>query len=260
MTPAQMPENVGKRIVEALKKRGLSKPVENSEEDFVTESNIGDETINTYETINTEEPETPVEVYNDIEETNDFTETEEVTGSFTGDESFEAELTEAPDENAVVDVELSNDNIEEIISEEEPEVVENIPEENVSVENEPDFEEYIDNSDDDESDDGIGLNNNDIPANVAILNKLISDLPGDVSKQTGALIIRNTMEALGISLDNVISEAQGVQDTLTEQTASDKQKIEEHKLMIAELEKNVRDYKIQSEKLNELISLFVITE
>ena len=256
MTPAQMPENVGKRIVEALKKRGLSKPVENSEEDFVTESNIGDEAINT------EEPETPVEVYNDIEETNDFTETEEVTGSFTGDESFEAELTEAPDENAVGDVELSNDNIEEIISEEEPEVVENIPEENVSVENEPDFEEYIDNSDDDdyESDDGIGLNNNDIPANVAILNKLISDLPGDVSKQTGALIIRNTMEALGISLDNVISEAQGVQDTLTEQTASDKQKIEEHKLMIAELEKNVRDYKIQSEKLNELISLFVITE
>ena len=51
-----------------------------------------------------------------------------------------------------------------------------------------------------------------IPSNVAVLKRLITQLPQGVSKQTGAQIIRQTMEALGISMSTVLSEAQNFQD------------------------------------------------
>ena len=46
----------------------------------------------------------------------------------------------------------------------------------------------------------------ELPNNVAILNRLIAKLPVGVSKQTGAAIISQTMEALGISMNSVIQE------------------------------------------------------
>ena len=45
-----------------------------------------------------------------------------------------------------------------------------------------------------------GLDGVEFPANVAVLRQLISKLPAGVSKQTGAVIIKQTMEALGISV------------------------------------------------------------
>ena len=48
----------------------------------------------------------------------------------------------------------------------------------------------------------------ELPPNVAVLKQLINKLPSGVSKQTGALIIKQTMEALGISMTGVLQEAQ----------------------------------------------------
>ena len=54
----------------------------------------------------------------------------------------------------------------------------------------------------------------ELPANVGVLKQLITKLPAGVSKQTGALIIKQTMEALGISMPSVLQEAQQVQEKL----------------------------------------------
>ena len=54
----------------------------------------------------------------------------------------------------------------------------------------------------------------EIPSNVAVLKKLISQLPSGVTRQTGAQIIKQTMEALGISMKSVLQDAQAVQEKL----------------------------------------------
>ena len=46
------------------------------------------------------------------------------------------------------------------------------------------------------------------------LKKLIAKLPSGVTRQTGAQIIKQTMEALGISMKSVLQDAQQVQENL----------------------------------------------
>lgn len=54
----------------------------------------------------------------------------------------------------------------------------------------------------------------EMPANITVLKKLISQLPSGVSRHTGAQIIKQTMEALGISMKSVLQDAQQVQENL----------------------------------------------
>lgn len=102
--------------------------------------------------------------------------------------------------------------------------------------------------------------NHSVPSNVAVLKRLISQLPGGVTKQTGAQIIRQTMEALGISMNSVLKDAQQVQDSLNESARTCMSSIQEYKNNIRSLEKQVQDYKKQAVALNDLISLFVLTD
>lgn len=104
------------------------------------------------------------------------------------------------------------------------------------------------------------MQNFDIPANVVVLRKLVNQLPPGVSKQTGAQIIRQTIEALGISMNSVLGEAQGVQDNLNMAIKECTVKIQEYKSDIAYLEKNVQEYQKQARQVNDLISLFILTE
>lgn len=99
-----------------------------------------------------------------------------------------------------------------------------------------------------------------VPANVAVLKRLIMQLPQGVTKQTGAQIIRQTMEALGISMNSVLKEAQQGQDNLTTNAKACLSQIAEYKNSIKNLEKQVQDYKKQAVALNDLISLFVMTD
>ncbi len=99
-----------------------------------------------------------------------------------------------------------------------------------------------------------------MPANVAVLKRLIMQLPQGVTKQTGAQIIRQTMEALGISMNSVLKEAQQGQDSLTASAKACMATIAEYQSNIKTLEKQVQDYKKQAIALNDLISLFVMTD
>ncbi len=99
-----------------------------------------------------------------------------------------------------------------------------------------------------------------MPPNVAVLRRLITQLPNGVTKQTGAQIIRQTMEALGISMNSVLHEAQQVQDGLNDSVKTCMYSIQEYKNNIKTLEKQVLDYQKQIAYLNDLISLFVMTD
>lgn len=97
----------------------------------------------------------------------------------------------------------------------------------------------------------------DYPANVAVLRQLIAKLPAGVSKQTGATIIRQTMEALGISMQAVIQEAKQVQGTLIENSKECQSNILKYKKQIGILESKSQQYKRQSAVMNDIINLFI---
>lgn len=102
--------------------------------------------------------------------------------------------------------------------------------------------------------------NFEVPNNVAVLKKLIAKLPSGVTRQTGAVIIKQTMEALGISMRSVLQEAQQLQDQLSTTTKECQATISEYKRQIVTLEEQVQSYKKQYNNLNELVSLFIQTE
>ncbi len=99
----------------------------------------------------------------------------------------------------------------------------------------------------------------DLPTNVAVLKQLITKIPAGVSKQTGALIIKQTMEALGISMTNVLQEAQQVQETLTQSVKDCQNNVLEYKKQINMLEVQAQKYQRQFAAINDIISLFIQT-
>jgi len=103
------------------------------------------------------------------------------------------------------------------------------------------------------------LDSFEIPSNIAVLKKLIAQLPSGVTRHTGAQIIKQTMEALGISMKSVLQEAQQVQDGLNNSAKECYATIQEYKKQIMVLEKQSQSHQKQYAALNELISLFVQT-
>ena len=99
----------------------------------------------------------------------------------------------------------------------------------------------------------------DLPANVAVLKQLIAKLPSGVSKQTGAQIIKQTMEALGISMAGVVQEAQQVQESLNQSARDCQNNILEYKKQINVLEAQAHKYQKQFAVVNDIISLFIQT-
>lgn len=99
----------------------------------------------------------------------------------------------------------------------------------------------------------------EMPSNIAVLKKLISQLPSGVSRHTGAQIIKQTMEALGISMKSVLQDAQQVQESLKVSARECQGTIQEYKKQILALEKQSQNYQKQYSALNDLISLFIQT-
>lgn len=99
----------------------------------------------------------------------------------------------------------------------------------------------------------------DYPANVAVLKQLIAKLPTGVSKQTGALIIKQTMEALGISMGSVLQEAKQVQEALNNSSKECQNNIVEYRKQIGILEAKAQQYQKQSIVMNDIINLFLQT-
>ena len=99
----------------------------------------------------------------------------------------------------------------------------------------------------------------ELPGNVAVLKQLITKLPAGVSKQTGALIIRQTMEALGVSMPTVLQEAQQVQEQLTQSVRECQTSVIEYKKQINILEMQAQKQQRQFAAINDIISLFIQT-
>ena len=99
----------------------------------------------------------------------------------------------------------------------------------------------------------------DYPANVAVLKQLIAKLLTGVSKQTGALIIKQTMEALGISMGSVLQEAKQVQETLLNNAKECQNSVVEYRKQIGILEARAQQYQKQSAVMNDIINLFIQT-
>lgn len=97
----------------------------------------------------------------------------------------------------------------------------------------------------------------DYPSNVAVLRQLISKLPTGVSKQTGALIIKQTMEALGISMGSVLQEAKQVQEALISNSVECQNNVAEYRKQISILEAKAQSYQKQASAMNDIISLFI---
>ena len=105
----------------------------------------------------------------------------------------------------------------------------------------------------------ISSDNFEMPSNIAVLKKLISQLPSGVSRHTGAQIIKQTMEALGISMKSVLQDAQQVQEGLKTSARECQGSIQEYKKQILTLERQSQNYQKQYSALNDLISLFIQT-
>ncbi|MCI1274108.1 MAG: hypothetical protein LKG27_06730 [Clostridiaceae bacterium] len=99
----------------------------------------------------------------------------------------------------------------------------------------------------------------EMPTNVAVLKQLINQLPSGVTKQTGAQIIKQTMEALGISMKSVLQEAQQVQEGINNSARECQANIVEYKRQISVLEQQTQKYQKQYTILNDIISLFIQT-
>lgn len=99
----------------------------------------------------------------------------------------------------------------------------------------------------------------ELPPNVAVLKQLITKLPSGVTKQTGAQIIKQTMEALGISMTGVLQEAQQVQESLNQSVRDCQTNILEYKKQISMLETQAQKYQRQFATVNDIISLFIQT-
>ena len=99
----------------------------------------------------------------------------------------------------------------------------------------------------------------EMPSNISVLKKLISQLPSGVSRHTGAQIIKQTMEALGISMKSVLQDAQQVQENLKVSARECQSTIQDYKKQILALEKQSQGYQKQYSALNDLISLFIQT-
>lgn len=99
----------------------------------------------------------------------------------------------------------------------------------------------------------------ELPSNVSVLKQLITKLPSGVSKHTGAMIIKQTMEALGISMTSVLQEAQHVQESLNQSARECQNSIVEYKKQINILEAQTQKYQRQYAAVNDIISLFIQT-
>ncbi|MFN8614775.1 MAG: hypothetical protein U0003_02550 [Vampirovibrionales bacterium] len=95
--------------------------------------------------------------------------------------------------------------------------------------------------------------------NVRTLIGLVRDLPEGVTKQTGAQIIRLTMEAMGISMEDVLTEAQSAQSDMLDSVRANIKKIEEYKTVIRKLETDIKFFQGKANELSEIIDLFILS-
>ncbi len=197
MQDNELPKNMGKKIVDALK-----------QQDYEAVSDL-----------------------NNDNEINEFADTDEI--------SLDS-LEDTVDGDAF-DFGANAKEYQPVFSVSEEEIVKN-SDLKLSIDNEEDVEEF------------------EMPNNINVLKRLIAQLPTGVPRQTGAQIIRQTIEALGIPMKTVLQDAQRVRDCLNSSIKDCNYTIQEYKSNIRTLEKQAASYQKQLNKLNDIIGLFVFSD
>lgn len=223
MSSNELPSNMGRKIADALKKQNK-----------VKESAV--------DAVDTEEVSKDFElddVIQDLHSENEEYQKQDFESAINLDESSydDLDMYDTPS----LDVEPDSEDYAPIFKMESGEISDN-----------PDFKLDIDNDDDTEE--------FEMPNNINVLKRLIAQLPNGVSKQTGAQIIRQTIEALGIPMKSVLQDAQRVKECLNSSIKDCGYTIQEYKSNIRNLEKQSASYQKQLSKLNDIIGLFVYTE
>ncbi len=201
MQEKELPKNMGKKIVDALKQQDFEKATESNNENLIDEFDDNADDIS-------------------LDEFTQDADIKESSFDFGGS---------AKDYQPVFTV---NEEVN----------VKSNPDLKLSIENDDDIEEF------------------EMPNNINVLKRLIAQLPTGVPRQTGAQIIRQTIEALGIPMKTVLQDAQRVRDCLNSSIKDCNYTIQEYKNNIRTLEKQAASYQRQLNKLNDIISLFVYTE
>lgn len=220
MTRNQLPEGVGKKIVEALKRQAEADITPIEEQQNTISNNVPLTQIENLEEMSFEQVKEDLSNYN---------------------------------ENVIVEEEPSNLPLG-VYQEKEQEISINNPAPSIEVKEEKPINEPVINQN------IYSMSKIAMPPNVATLKNLIATLPSGVTKQTGAQIIRQTLEAMGLPMTNVLKEAQSVQDDLKSSTRECMLKIQEYKTQILQLENSVQDYQKNISQINDIISLFLLTE
>ncbi len=231
MTRNQLPEGVGKKIVEALKRQA---------EADITPVDAAETSLSN---------DIPLTNIQDVPEL----ETEEVQESTVNNDNF------------IVEEDTLTNSSENIYEEKKEEVISsNIMDSPLfTAAEETSSQEYTPmiKQEEDKQSSVIAANGKvNIPQNVQILKNLIGSLPVGVTKQTGAQIIRQTLDAMGLPMNNVLKEAQEVQEELNSSTRECMVKIQEHKTHILQLEQSVQEYQKNVTQINDLVSLFLLTD
>lgn len=228
MTRNQLPEGVGKKIVEALKRQ--------AEADIAPIDDVNNSIGNALPLTEIEDlPEIQYEPLNELQDSGDDLEIIEEDNSF----------------------KFKQDNVPQNIMEQpvfaEPKVqpAKQQPYFNSVTLNQEKLQQAIMQSTNSKT---------TIPANVATLKNLINTLPVGVTKQTGAQIIRQTLEAMGIPMNSVLKEAQVFQEELNSSSRECMLKIQEYKTQIMQLEASIQDYQQNMAQVNDIISLFLSTD
>ena len=228
MSSTELPSNMGKKIAEALKKQNKAE----KKEDVVDTTDMVSPKKDLKEEI--------TETKSSDEEKTESLDYSHITDSASEDESAYDDL-DLYDTPVVEEEEQSSEDYAPIFKMESGEISDN-----------PDFALNLDTEDDDDE--------FEMPNNINVLKRLIAQLPTGVSKQTGAQIIRQTIEALGIPMKSVLQDAQRVKDVLNSSIKDCNFTIQEYKSNIRNLEKQNSNYQKQLTKLNDIIGLFVYTD
>lgn len=239
MSGNELPSNMGKKIADALKKQSKTAVKENTADVVEETKKVSDDTFE----------EEISRLHNDTTETDIDTEVE----SFVKEPDFSVapELDEEEKESAYDDLDMYDTPSLEVEQESE-DYAPIFKMESGEISDNPDFKLNIDTEDDTEE--------FEMPNNINVLKRLIAQLPTGVSKQTGAQIIRQTIEALGIPMKSVLQDAQRVKECLNSSIKDCSYTIQEYKSNIRNLEKQSLSYQRQLAKLNDIIGLFVYTD
>jgi len=97
-------------------------------------------------------------------------------------------------------------------------------------------------------------------SSIDTLIDLVTKLPPGVTKQTGAQIIRHTMEAMGIPMNQVLTKAQMAQEELEQGIKKNINIIEDHRSTIKKLDCEIQQFRKKAHDLEDIISLFILSE